>query len=146
MPDLRDWWINASPRERDAKVAEALGWRLYGRPRGWNPGLSIVPPEGAASVALDPFPWDRFDDAILLRDSPALAAYSTSWEHAGGLVDLLQREGWTVRSSVRPANKEGPAHAVVSCQLGARVESSERRPSASEATALAFVLSRESQS
>jgi hypothetical protein len=96
VADLREWWATASPRERDAKVAQALGWFMAGQP------------------------------------------YSTSWEHAGPLLDALGSEfDWEIRR--RPDGVivtricRYPAGSAAT-EFGARCET------APEAIALAFCL------
>jgi hypothetical protein len=109
---LRDSWPVLSPRERDAKVAEALGLTVR-----W----------------LGSGPWVN-DNA-----SHAVPPYSTSWEHAGGLLDRLREEAscaFGIRMLVGL-----PWYLIV--VKGESVKADVTCTTGPEAIALAFCLSRE---
>lgn len=130
---LREEWPKLSPRERDARVAEALGrevvkiWsaeahaeRFYVKP---DPDATFIPEWG---IRHDPLPF-----------------YSTSWEHAGPLLDKLREEGWCVELRHYPAcavDSEAVAIIYTVKSDPYLVARGETLPSA---IALAFSLSRE---
>lgn len=100
--DLRSWWATATPRQRDAKVAESLGLLLYewvGRlvPHGRSQSVHEKPLSDR--VALKPIPWSSFDARWI---NSSLYTYSTSWEHAGPLLDRLRTEGWRIKIEEYP--------------------------------------------
>jgi hypothetical protein len=77
--DLRTWWSSASPRERDAKVAEALGWFMVGPREELNGAVWGKEP------AQDSKKWAVWKE---------VEHYTTSWEHAGPLLSRLTVDGW----------------------------------------------------
>lgn len=72
---LREEWPSLSPRERDARVAVALGGAV-----AW---LGLTPENQQPYVV-----WPD-------GQSRPVQEYTSSWEHAGPLLDKLREEGWT---------------------------------------------------
>ncbi len=102
---LCEEWPTLSPRERDARVAQALGGILVERMYG---ALGTKDEIRVQMVLLpDPRRGRHKDDERCFRlgwteflsrklDSTTLRDYSTSWEHAGPLLDRLREEGWRI--------------------------------------------------
>jgi len=96
---LRQQWPTISPRERDARVAEALGFKL------WQSGKGSLGSPQRQTIATDSpgsgwrhLPFSRRWE----EDDPRIPPYSTSWEHAGPLLDRLRSDGWCVRLEAAP--------------------------------------------
>lgn len=137
---LRDEWPALSPRERDARVAEALGlhlWEWCSDPCRPGPrSLSIhdlpVPPSASFRVV----PWATFRAEEVNR---TLYAYTTSWSLAGPLLDKLREEGWRATLWM---NRDG-AGVALSRTGAAEAIDTDAQVSGPSAIALAFCLSRE---
>jgi hypothetical protein len=128
MPDLRELWPTLSPRERDARVAEALGLKVV--------QFGLSPEHRVPAIVID--------DA---RSLP-VPRYSTSWEHAGPLLDRLAADGWFPRLSPYHSQSLRGLAWIVSGEgiFDGRVRELDSEipcSSAPEAIALAFCLSRE---
>lgn len=119
MPDLREQWPSLSPRERDAKVAEALGYKVL-----W---FGLTPEHRVPAVVEASAAWP-------------VPLYCT-WEHAGPLLDRLREEGWDYKLICAPQGLALTATRVTEEDLR-RVDSG-WHTIAPEAIALAFCLSRE---
>lgn len=79
--ELRRAWPTLSPRERDAKVAEALGWEWLTD----NRDLPILAPPGSRAEFGERVPW--YESARLHAHPPI------GWVLAGQLLEQLS-EGW----------------------------------------------------
>jgi hypothetical protein len=95
--DLRSLWPSLSSREKDARVAEVLGWRIRKIPtldsEWWD--CHAPPPEPPAFRVTLRFDRERTRLISEVRpDGLLLPHYSTSWEHAGPLLEALSAEGW----------------------------------------------------
>ena len=115
-PSLREEWKRLSPRERDARVAEALG-------------ESFKPDTEALTYA----EW--------------LKPYSTSWEHAGQLLEKLRSEGACVdlfgACDLDRDSEEETWIATVTWGLDSDLKNEQAcGSSAPEAIALAFLLAK----
>lgn len=146
--DLRTLWPTLSAREKDARVAEALGLVLWKRTYHTSTGpyvqQEVYPVEHHPLRVLhlvdDPLraeviPWTDFaSDQVAGR---SLADYST-WEHAGLLLDRLREEGWT---PIEILLKEGEWRVHLYAMKPYR-EAHAWSTSGPDAIALGFVLSR----
>ena len=132
---LRDLWPSLSPRERDAKVAEALGWKLV---QSGNSELRYpIGPANTVPAGDREIPWAGVDLSTFF--APFISPYSTSWEHAGPLLDQLAADGWTIVLRSSPTHGYDVMEATLEGRrFGCR---SEGGPST---IALAFCLARES--
>jgi hypothetical protein len=150
MPsDLRSLWSSLTPRERDAEVAKALGYRLYSisYPNGakFQHIYEHPLPDCARGKDLTLLPWTAFDAEEWTHDgnedeyeTSMLLPYSTAWSRVGALLHQLAKEGWVgfLESGFAPGT-------VLMAHEDRGLEfqcSAENLPSA---VALAFCLSRE---
>ena len=90
---IREDWPQLSARERDAKVAEALGWTVVDLSSGAHRQIDCTDPLGRPSTSLHFVDGDLHYEATTVH-ADGLPYYSTSWEHAGQLLDRLADEGW----------------------------------------------------
>lgn len=160
MPeDLRSTWSSLSPREKDARVAEALGhtlWRVL-NPVTLDAWQEERSPEWRRVFPTDwptkQLPWSEFDPRML-SEADDLMPYSTSWEHAGPLLDRLAADGFFPELYAYQRDSQAEfrvAYCVRWVQHSRRLargvthDTEAPQPSAPEAISLAFVLSRESR-
>jgi hypothetical protein len=123
---IRDEWTSLSPRERDAKVAEAMGWKHV-------PGSSS--PDSPLGG------WYNRAGRFMGERRPA---FSTSLEHGGGMLERLRDDGWDTRIDIF-SGRGDDASAPVDIALRHREHSAVavRAMTLPEAIALAFCLAKE---
>lgn len=87
---LREEWPSLSPRERDARVGEALGLSLWSSMIQGTRFYLVLPRAPGPGWLLEDWSCERG------RDVAGLRRYSATWEHAGPLLDKLREDEWTI--------------------------------------------------
>lgn len=110
MPEssLQSLWPTLSPRERDAMVAKAKGWKLW-RMTNLVTGDSWqeAHPAGYEFQTLRLFAsisWSEFDPALIV-DADDLPEFSASWASVGPLLDEMIAAG--CRLTWQPEERAG---------------------------------------
>lgn len=89
-------WDQMSPRERDAALAELLGWSAWTRVYGGVDLCYLAPPGEDALTGLSPEARAacRQIPPSEARQHDGFPCMTTSWSEAGRVLDTMRERGW----------------------------------------------------
>jgi hypothetical protein len=96
VSDFAEKWRSLTPRQRDALVAEARGWKITRETDGDDVRWSCQPPGGEATELASSLSSPAALE-VAPTHGPDLLWFSTSWEHAGPLLEEMLAAGVEVR-------------------------------------------------